>query len=770
MPTAIPCAVRIIRNRLLPVLLLTISLRDGYPWAFPPSQAQNIELRGQMGGACSAVTVTGSRLLIGQGPRLTTVDVSVPSQPRELASLLLPATVTDIAWQGNLACVLADTFRIIESGTDGSLRELASLPVAGSRLVTTGTLVYILGKSMNIRVVDIRHPDIPVLIADFALPHGPQETAEPTGIVTKGHYAFVSYKRLNIGSGIIYGGFMVLDTSDPKTPYVVTDFRWGFPTYGVALDGDSLYLIVDRWLYLFDVRQPLGPVTVGSVAGPVFPYGITLQGNRAYVTAVNSEIRSYALQGIDLPRELLRIQTPGEAAKTAASSNRLFVADGWAGLRIFDGSAGSSLVEIGRLTVASDASDVAVAGNYAYLADGRLGLSVLSLANPDQPKEVARFQTAGSAGTVRLAGSRAYVAEGPAGLEILDVSDPARPLRLGQLATTATVLDVAVQGNYALIANGPAGLGVVRVSDPSHPAVIGQSSSSTYAVSVTGIGNRAFVCDQSGARGLWEYDLSQPDRPVVRKRLPELGAPAQAALEGFQLAVAETDVGLHMVDVTWPGMLLGQGGLKTAGWFQGVALKDHLVYVADSNLGLQVINAVDPYFISQSGFFPTAGQPRRVAVAGGRAYLAAGSGGLYVLRYLGAPDLNIRDFDFDPQDVKAGTELRLSGEIVNESTTPTAVGVWAQVFVSRRRDFSEPRWLLCPPLWLEPGLKSLNLANQRFVVLSSVPKGVYTVGIIVDADNNLAELSKNNNAMWLLSKPLYVGPRPAAVQSWMLYR
>jgi hypothetical protein len=679
----------------------------------------------------------------------------------------------DIAWQGKLVYVLSDCLRIIESRTNGSLREVGSLPVAGNRLLTTGTLLYILGQSLNIRVVDVRHPEIPSLIADFALPRESGNLLEPTGIVMKGRYAFVSYLRRYLGAGVTFGGFMILDVSDPKNPYPVTDFRWGYPTYGIALDGDSLYLIVDQKLFLFDIRQPLGPVMVGWVAAPASPYQISIQNGLAYVVGTNSEIRVFALQGNDLPRELLRITTRGEAARVVAWNDRLFVADGWAGLAVFDHSIRSSLVEIGRLTTIGDANDIAVAGNFAYLTDAHWGLRILSLSDRDHPAEIARFQTAGTAGSLRLNGPRAYVAEGPAGLEILDISDPTRPRRLGQLATTASLFDVAVQGDYAMIANGPAGLGVVRVSDPAHPVIIARSTACAYAASVAGIGNRVFVCDQSATRGVWEFDLSQPDRPIPRKWLSGLGTPAQVALEGFQLGVAETDQGLHLVDVSRPGALLGMGELRLPGWFQGLAFHNHLVYVADNSFGLRVINALDPYYLSQSGFFPAAGQPRHVAVAHGRAYLTAGDGGVYVFRFLGASDLAVRDFDFEPQDVKAGTELRLSGEIANQSTTPTAVGVWVKVFVSRKRDFSEPRWLLCPPLRLQPGLTPLtpiDLANQRFVVLTSVPKGVYTVGIIIDEDNELAELSKHNNIMWLLNKPLYVGPRPAAVRSWSLYR
>jgi hypothetical protein len=741
------------------------------PWQFTASQAQNVDLLGHVGGSCRAVAA-GQQVLIGQGPRLTKVDVTSPSRPVERASLLLPAKVQAIAFSGNLACVLAGDLWVVDTSGSGSLREVARVPFSGESLFTTGTIVYVLGQSPNIQVVDIRYPASPLRIGVLDLPHSIADRVEATGFSIKGHYAFVSYVRRYLNQGnLVVGGFVVLDISDPKPPGVLGDIRLNFPAYGSALDGNSLYLLMDKQVMLMDVTDPLNPRQVGFVAGPGFAHDISIANGRAYV-AGPSVIWEYALNGINLPRELLHTSTRGEAVGTVARGNRLFVADGWTGFRVFDVATTRSIAEIGGLDSLSAASDVAVAGRYAYVADSLSGVRVFDLANPDHPVEVGRFPTIGQALGVRLNGSQAYVAEDVAGLEILDVRQPTKPVRLSTLATTDSVRGVAFLGDYALVANGLAGLLLVRIADPRYPYIYGRCNAPGYAEAVAASVNRAFVADRSGLANLWEIDVSSPAFPIVRGLIAGAGEADDVALDGARVCVAQAEQGLQVVDISWPGHPRTAAQLATSGSFRGVVFQGNLAYVADAAFGLRVVSVLDSYNPSEAGFLATPGFPRRLAVANNRIYLAAGEAGLYVLRFRWAPDLTIRNFDFQPQDVKAGTELHLTGQVLNDSTTPTATAFSIGVYVSPYRDFSEPRQLLCPPLRIEAGLTHLtpiDLAARRFVVLSGIPSSVYRVGIIVDADNQVAEFREDNN-MASLDKPLYMGPRPSGARSWALYR
>jgi len=753
------------------VFVLLLSARPLAAWQPDPSQAQNMEFYSQQGGSCHAVAVAGGGLVIGEGPRVVTVDLADPARPVERASVLLPAMISDIAVTRDMACVLANGLWVIDLRQPDSLRDLSYLPLSGNRLFTSGTLVYVLGRFPSLQIVDLRHPDQPNFLAQLEISQSRQAT-ELTGMVMKEHYALVSYIRYGLSPGTpTVGGFALIDVSNPKAPWLVYDYPLGTPVYGIALDHDSLYLVANGLVGLFEVQDPLAPQQVGWVAGPLSPRRVSLANGRAIMLGFASQIWAFALEGINLPHEILHTTTRGDPVDLKAAGNRAFVADGEAGLTVWDFATSAALTEIGNLSAISAANDIALWGDYAYLADGQAGVRVFSLSDPDHPAEVARFQTAAPATGLSINGLQLYIAEQTSGLEILDIRQPVRPVRLAFLPLSGQVEGVTVRGNYAYVAGGTEGLMVVRISDPAHPAVIGRSQAPGYAEAVTATADRVFVCDQTG--GIVEINVSNPASPTATGRLGSDGTALQAVADGQRLAVAESDHGLRVVDIGLPGHPRTLGQLEMIGGFQGLAFQDGLAYVADAQFGLRVINAVDPRHLSLAGFYATAGRPRRVAVAHHRIYLAAGNAGFYVLRYSGAPDLAIRDFDFDPQEVVAGTELHLRGRIVNYATTPTATAAWAKVYVSETPDFAEPRWLFCPPIRLPAGMTNLtpyDLAAHRFIVFVGFPKRKFYLGIIVDTDNEVAEFSKNNNMEWITRKPIFVGPRPLRAKSWTLYR
>jgi hypothetical protein len=76
------------------------------PGGAPGDQPRNVELVGQIGGACLAVAVQGRYAYIGVGPRLVVLDVSNPAGPLLLGrTAVLPGLVHGVAVAGTLAYV-----------------------------------------------------------------------------------------------------------------------------------------------------------------------------------------------------------------------------------------------------------------------------------------------------------------------------------------------------------------------------------------------------------------------------------------------------------------------------------------------------------------------------------------------------------------------------------------------------------------------------------------------------------------------------------------
>jgi hypothetical protein len=761
----------------LPLFLVLLFLIAAIPlpvcaWEWNSSQAQNVALLGQVGGACRAMALSGDRVFIGQGPRVTEVDLSNPRAPQARSSFLLPGLVQAICAFGDTAFVLADDVWILDISDRQAFRELARLPVHGRQLATDGNYLYVAGDTPDLQVIDVRELSHPRLIATFSIDDEREVTIRGTQILLQDRYAFLcftlQYHRPDVP---LMGGVAVVDLTDPKSPQLKYT-HFGFSSVSaVALRGSTIYAGFYNWIQVLDVSDPRVPLLKQEIAGPGFLAGIAIEGDRVYAVGAPSNLWSYQIQAEGILKPIRRGSIAGEPAQIAFRDGRLVVADGWAGLRLFDfATTLSAPAEVGALSEVAQAGDVAIDGEYAYVADAKAGLRVFDLADRDHPRQIAQYFTSGSTTAVRLAGSLAYVANAEAGLEIVDVADPRAPRRVAALALPGPALDVTVYAGYAIVAAGEGGLVLVRIVDPRHPVVFGRFPD-CYAVAVAVDIDHAYVCDGAGL-GIKVIEITSPAYPVFKRLVTTLGSPRKVEFDGKRLAVAETDHGLSLYDVTrryYPEFL---GAERGPGWYQGLALGEDLAYVADSMLGLRVINVADSRHPSRAGFLATPGRAQRVALAHGRAYLAAGEGGLYVLRYSTAPDLEIEAFDYQPDQVLAGDELFVQGTIRNLSPTTATTGVWVDLAVSKSRYFRKPYRLLCPRLRLEPGMLAgpVNLADHRFVVLKTVPPGIYTLGIIVDADNELSELREDNNVLWHSPRRIYVGPGVSRAKSWTLYK
>ena len=87
---------------------------------------------------------------------------------------------------------------------------------------------------------------------------------------------------------------------------------------------------------------------------------------------------------------------------------------------------------------------VASVGDYTYLADGAAGLKIYDVSDPDAPTLVGSYDTPGEARDVAVVGGYAYVADGSAGVQVIDVVDPAMPRLVGSCPTAEPALHITL--------------------------------------------------------------------------------------------------------------------------------------------------------------------------------------------------------------------------------------------------------------------------------------------------------------------------------------
>lgn len=381
---------------------------------------------------------------------------------------------------------------------------------------------------------------------------------------------------------------------------------------------------------------------------------------------------------------LFTYTTVGTASGLAVMGSTLYLADGAAGLKVFDITNSMAPRMKGRYDdpwsqwnlrlfgTPEDYRNVTILGTYALLADGIFGFSLLDLTAPYTPSFLtgmfltganvvdAAALDAGSkiyayladilgynlrvveidktthsatmvSGTtlygppqgLYLSPPVLYVAEGIGGLYLYDVGVPQRPSILGSILTT-DARGVWAQGTYAYVADGAGGLKVIDVSFFTTPTVVGFTTT-TYAQGLFVSGSTAYVADGPG--GLAIIDVSTPSAPMAVGVTTTTNALRVVGSSTF--AFVADDIDLTTADVSVPSTPQVADVYRTTGIQHEADLTGTwptgpvIAYLAVGKAGMDVLDITNPSAPVFLGASPITGDTRGVSAEGGLAAAAA---------------------------------------------------------------------------------------------------------------------------------------------------
>ncbi len=308
--------------------------------------------------------------------------------------------------------------------------------------------------------------------------------------------------------------------------------------------------------------------------------------------------------GPDRPPALLGLYG-GEVTALHRAGQRLYAGIGGR-LAVFAIGADHTLSLLGQSGALSERIHaIAIDQGHAYLAAGSAGLLALDLADEGAPRLVGRVATphgfgqAGSAYDLAIGDHRAFVASDRF-LRVVDLAEPGAPVEVGSLAVGGQGPGaVAVWQGHAYILTG----GLLAVVDASRPDRLRLDTWLQPAPGAhwTDLAQREGWLYLAGA-DLQVFDLSRPDRPRARSRLP-LGEPyrqeSRLALSGPRLLIEgnrSAGPNLMLIDVSDPAaprelrQLSGPGPVNDL--VEAVDL-DYW-YTAHSTTGLLGLDLSDP--------------------------------------------------------------------------------------------------------------------------------------------------------------------------------
>lgn len=614
------------------------------------SDEASLELVGQVGGHASAVATDGSYAYVGAFQRLVVVDVRDPFRPRIVGQTeMLPnfggigfegRTPHDMRFPGSISsvAVVDDTVLVADRGaglTAVDVSNRAAPRIVGSvapltrpqipdltSLQVVGSTAYLTAGPDGLVMFDVSTPSAPrrvgklffsadanaasvaggyayvalgadgVQVVDVSDPSAPREVGQldtpgmAFDIIVAGDLAYIADSASEL---------TVADVSDPTAPRIVAQLDLGMDdrkgAFVLALYGSTAYLggmVIP--LHVIDVSDPLAPRLVNVVTSPL--QAISANGALSDICdlATSSSAAAFAADA--------------SASPSTASGGYAYVANGAAGLQIFDLGVPTAPRPIGSLPMLSMGTDLAVQGTRAYAADSVFGLQVVDLADPVAPRLAGISPTRGTLHGVAVDGRFAYVADNLVGdLQVVDVSRPDAPFPMGAIETPGDdALRVALSGGHAFVAAFADGLQVVDVRDPVTPRLVGGSNAVRAARDVVVQGSMAYVADND--LGLVVFDIAEPTSPRLlgfhRPDSTLRGIPMMpaVAVSGHHAYVTyhtnRAEHGLLVYDVGNPSAPTLVGRLDTPSLTTDVAVDGRYAYVIENAQSVQMIDVSRP--------------------------------------------------------------------------------------------------------------------------------------------------------------------------------
>jgi hypothetical protein len=573
------------------------------------------------GGAVSTPVVQGNYLYVATGATVNTWNVSDPAHPvyvGRTASSPARGAITGLAavggslyagWNnpdaesGISILSLADPAHPAKTAefddyTDSDFRGRLALTSSGNR-------VYIADDQNGVFVLDASDPQAPsvvgqtggVFLSEGAALYGNHlfvtgsdqidgrdivsiDVSDPAHPSVTGFASLDGFTVLRVvaSDGYAFGvgnDLIVYDTTDPTSMTQIADVPIDVAT-GATRIGNTLYLIGDSGVQVWDITTPSAPQLARTVAMPLFAPDQVALTTLGPLVLTHTD-RAVLINATDVQHPALGAQFTvpvGVSAHAAAfDATHVYFGEEGYGIAVADRT---TLAPIGRFDAdlpadlaSRDIEDIAVDTGHAYLAVWGYGVIIADLANPAAPVELGRIEFP-FASAIEAHGDRVYVSSTTNGgiFGIVDVSDPTTPVGLGALATSET-FDLTVRGNYAYLADGAnfgdGGLRVVDVSDPSAPTVVGQEMGCPYAggLFVSADAKTTYIAcesDENFANALRIIDTHDKSQPSLigtvalpgSSVLPDYNA-AHAVIVIGTSAYVGNEFGVDQIDVSHPG-------------------------------------------------------------------------------------------------------------------------------------------------------------------------------------------------------------------------
>lgn len=324
----------------------------------------------------------------------------------------------------------------------------------------TGDTVFY-GSGAGVLVYDAQNPYNPVQIADI----------RARALVDHSFYD-ASSKILFLAA--YFSGVEIWDLNDMENPHRLSRIPLNsYPRGGIFAGDGYLYIVtVADGIYIADISDLSNPQIISHqpITGSLV-WTSSYEGDRIYASAGTSGLRIVNVSDPYNPfiEQIFETNATGIIVKNDTG----YVLASDFGLRIYDFSNLSSIVQLGELAITGYPMRLTKANDHLYIANSTTsnggGVTTVNISDPANPVYVTTTDPpetyiSGSGNVIAASGNIG-------GLLLLDISDPADPQYAAETGTAWSTVNIAASGDYAYIGSG--GFRVLDMSDPAWPIQIG---------------------------------------------------------------------------------------------------------------------------------------------------------------------------------------------------------------------------------------------------------------------------------------------------------
>ena len=314
------------------------------------------------------------------------------------------------------------------------------------------------------------------------------------------------------------------------------------------------------------------------------------------------------------------------ARLVAADSVASLLAMLWLGVGAHPVEAQVTLTPVG--TIPGPVEHVRAQGDRLYLSH-HTSFSVWDVSTPSAPVKMGALEFPEEIWGFRVRGDRAYVGANFFGVGVVDITDPSAPTLLGAHKTLGQTKIGAVYENRVVLIDHMEGMVMVDITDETAPQGAGSFFLDGYARDVVTSGKMAYATDSP--TGLYVFDLSMPGEPVPVGVLHAPGAPRAIEVQREEGEPSGILAGggageLQIYDATDPTAPVRAATYETPGRAARVAISGNLVFVADTGVGVTVVDISDPSAPRAAGSFSTELPSRDIAATDTHVFVVVGAG------------------------------------------------------------------------------------------------------------------------------------------------